>query len=542
MAVPNVNQLTSMLARLPDPALQQYAAMHKNDPYIMSLAVSESNRRKELRAAGQAAAAGQPQPKVADAALAQMGGQPLPEEMGIGALPANNMQQMADGGIAGYEGYDEGDSGYGQESVRMMADGGVVRYQVGGSIADRYKRESQEMVSGNRVQYSPDVATFAQQLAAEESAARQVAESDYLKQEQQRMLRGPFGEKAPAETPPAKKVTPTFSPDDYSGMDRRIMSGSMPNIPSITPPAKPAPTEKRVAAPRPGAGPAAAAAPEQSAAARYAAMQAEMGLGPTSRAEIDAQQNRLAESMRARDKNALEEFEKDVAARGEAFKGREERLAKREAGLGKQKDETAGLALLEAGLAIMSTPGKLAEAVGKGAQAGLKTYGAGLEKLRAAQEKMDDARDQIEEYRRNEANMTAKERRQFKNQIDRTETDIEKLSLDAAKDMYGFKREDAKAVFAASTQERLTDKEIAARLAAARISANQTPAQMQIAYALGKGDLEAGLNKMKAIEAGKFSLSNSYADYLKAFAGKETISPPLSLANYAAQFGAVLPR
>jgi hypothetical protein len=136
MAVPNVNQLTSMLARLPDPALQQYAAMHKNDPYIMSLAVSEDTRRKELRAAGQASQGMmQPQPKVADAAIAQMAPQEqvmMMAEGGIAALSAPNMQRMADGGIAGYEGYDEGDSGYGQESVRMMADGGVARYQFGG--------------------------------------------------------------------------------------------------------------------------------------------------------------------------------------------------------------------------------------------------------------------------------------------------------------------------------------------------------------------------------------------------------------------------
>jgi len=131
MAGINVNQITSTLARLPDPALQQYAAMHKNDPYIMSLAVSESNRRKELRAAGQASQGMQPQPKVAEAALAQMAPQEpimMMAEGGIAALSAPNMQQMADGGIAGYEGYDEGGMTYGQDPVMMMAEGGVARF------------------------------------------------------------------------------------------------------------------------------------------------------------------------------------------------------------------------------------------------------------------------------------------------------------------------------------------------------------------------------------------------------------------------------
>lgn len=539
MAGINVNQITSTLAGLPDQALQQYAQMHKNDPYIMSLAVSESNRRKQMREAAQAPQGMQEQPKVTDAALAQM----APEEQGLAALPAQNMQMMADGGIAGYDGYDEGGMAYAQEPVTMMAGGGAVeRYQSGG-------------VMGDMPGYVPGARPFMPQAGAPEEVplfrrmfreARATGSNYQVEQAKARIAAG-LGTSADeailAAAHPEQSKAP--SAQDMAMFDAAsnlyMTEREAGRAGKAAPAAPPTADKKRDAAPRPGAG-AAAAAPEQSAAARYAALQKEMGMGPEAGADMAWQRSQLAERMRAQSKGELEDFEKDVAARGEAFKGREERLAKREAGLGKQKDENAGLALLEAGMAIMSTPGKLAEAVGKGAQAGLKTYGAGLEKLRAAQEKMDDARDQIEEFRRNEANMTAKERRQFKSQINRTETDIEKLSLDAAKEMYGYKREDAKAVFAASTQERLTDKEIQGRKDAARISANQTPAQMQIALALGKGNLEDGLNKMKSIEAGKFSVSNSYADYLKAFAGKDTLTPPLTFANYAAQFGAVLPR
>jgi hypothetical protein len=189
--------------------------------------------------------------------------------------------------------------------------------------------------------------------------------------------------------------------------------------------------------------------------------------------------------------------------------------------------------LLEAGLAIMSTPGGLATAIGKGAQAGLKTYGAGLEKLRSAQEKMDDARDQIEEFRRNEANMTAKERRQFKSSINRTETEIEKLSLDAAEKMYGYKREDAKAVFTASTQERLTDKEIAARkeLSAMDNAARERIAQLpqgneRIAMLLGGGDLAKGLAKFTEIQAGKFNPTTAYTDYISKRKEGDTVLTP----------------
>jgi hypothetical protein len=107
----NVNQITAQMARMSDPALQQFAAMHKADPYTLSLALSESNRRKQLRQGAQMEQ--QPQPKVVDQEVAQMGApamppqgmppQQLPEDVGIGQLPAPNMQRMAAGGIVAFE-------------------------------------------------------------------------------------------------------------------------------------------------------------------------------------------------------------------------------------------------------------------------------------------------------------------------------------------------------------------------------------------------------------------------------------------------------
>jgi len=107
----NVNQITAQMARMSDPALQQYAAMHKSDPYTLSLALSESNRRKEMRQGAQMQQP--PQPKVVDQEIAQMGPQmpprqgmqpqQLPEDSGIGQLPAPNMKGMAAGGIVAFD-------------------------------------------------------------------------------------------------------------------------------------------------------------------------------------------------------------------------------------------------------------------------------------------------------------------------------------------------------------------------------------------------------------------------------------------------------
>jgi hypothetical protein len=142
MALPNAEKLTSQMAMLPDAALKQMAMMHKNDPYVLPLIISEDGRRKQMRQAAQAQMAGMPQPKVADAALAQMG--QLPEEQGIGALPAPNMQRMANGGIAGYEDDEEGMATGGMggmfnfaqqsEPVVRMAGGGVPGYKNGVAV------------------------------------------------------------------------------------------------------------------------------------------------------------------------------------------------------------------------------------------------------------------------------------------------------------------------------------------------------------------------------------------------------------------------
>ena len=138
----DVNQITSTLRGMPDQQLQQYAMMHKGDPYILSLAVSESNQRKKMRMAAQGQGGGQQMPKVADAAIASMSQQQLPEDQGIAQIPAPNMQRMADGGIAGYGDGDDvprqngmaqgGMYDFAQRSepvLRMSGGGHIPRYQ-----------------------------------------------------------------------------------------------------------------------------------------------------------------------------------------------------------------------------------------------------------------------------------------------------------------------------------------------------------------------------------------------------------------------------
>ena len=549
MAIPNVNQITSTLRTMSDQQLQQYAMLHKNDPYILPMAVSESNSRKQMRAQGQAQGMGQPQPKVADADIAGM----LPEEQGIGALRTPNMEHMADGGIAGYAdgnqfnyaGTDDGPLLHmagGGEPVIRMAGGGIARFADQGMVQDplaqKYKVESMEMGTGARVQYSPDVAEYAKQMYR----AGQAEEKAYADQERARMLQRPDG----LPTTIKKPAIPTLNQATMLSLanNRAPDPRALPSMPSAadqmaqsaayaatteqsdrTPPADrkmPAPAATASAAP---------AAPEKSAAERY--MDLQKTTGTADRSALANRQTALEEEMNQAALDRAAAKEKEIAERGKYGEAKEARITKREEALGKEKEQMSGLALIEAGLGIMSTPGPLAVAIGKGAKEGLKSYGEGLAKLKLAQERIDDARDQIEEYRRNEANMTAKERRESTEDISKTKLEAKRLGLAAAEKMYGYDREDTKAIFTADTQERLTDKEIAARkaISASDNAARERIAQLpqgneRIATLLGNGDLAKGLTKFAEIQAGKFNPTTAYTDYISKRKEGDTVLTP----------------
>ena len=161
--------ITSQLRMMDDRALQQYAAMHKTDPYVFPLAFQESQNRQKIRMSGQAQMAGQEMPKVNDAALMAMSPQAAPPQapqgQGISNLPAPNMQRMADGGIAGYEDDEEGMAtggmggmfNFAQQSepvVRMAGGGHIPRYQGvsidaggDGSVVDEFKGIDDQIIA-----------------------------------------------------------------------------------------------------------------------------------------------------------------------------------------------------------------------------------------------------------------------------------------------------------------------------------------------------------------------------------------------------------
>jgi Glycosyl hydrolase 108 len=117
----NVQALSQTLSAMPLDRLQGYLRQHQDDPYVVALGLSIAKQKKEAMAAQQGMAGRQPMPKVAQQEIDQIAprAMPMPENVGIGQLPAQNLAHMAGGGIVAFD------------------DGGEVpRYRKDGSLFD----------------------------------------------------------------------------------------------------------------------------------------------------------------------------------------------------------------------------------------------------------------------------------------------------------------------------------------------------------------------------------------------------------------------
>jgi len=543
----NVQELSARLSMMADPALQQYAAMHKDDPYVLAMAVSESNRRRQVRAAQQGVAGAQPQPTVADQEVAQMNAPVMPEQVGIGALPAPALAGMPSGGIAGEE-----------EQAAPMAGGGLVafagggdveRYQTGGNIYERhramYSRDPRLLGSDPNRPLSESVLELAPFLSSvpeiftsepapgSELARRReaAAQSSPLQQERARNLATVAASGSPTDPNFRRLPDPRVAGITYDAVSgpAAAAAASAPGAPGA--PKPPAAT----GAPGAGAPGAGAPAAVRGGLSDLNALYNRILSGQTYTDPAAAQLRALETKEREAAEAEKADIQRDQAKFAKAFEGREARLGERATEIGKQKDVNMGLALLNAGFAIMSTPGGLATAIGKGAQVGTQQSAAGLDKIRSAQEKLDEARDRLDDLKLNRDEMSAKEIRAANSKIRQVGIEAEKRGIDGLRQAAGVNRETAKTLFDKTVQAELTREEIAGRLQASRFSAGAPSSQERIAIALGGGNLETGLRKMAEISAGKFDPKKAYTEYLVA-AQKAPGTDILSYSQFIGQF------
>ena len=506
--VPNVDLITQTLAKLqPDSALQNYARMHKNDPYILSLATAESNRRKALRLAAQGQNAG-PQPTVADQNIAGMAPAPvmtgagvplqtgyggpvttgmasggLPEDQGIAQLPTPNMQRMADGGIAGYEDDQEGMATGGMGGMFNFAQQSepVVRMSGGGHIP-RYKEDGLvRLPNESFAEFRRRV--FEAELQAERdrnAKEKELKEAERLqllanRKENKMVPPSPFFDRTPlavagetsapvAPAFPASQKTPaaaSVEPQPVWGMGMPMNVG-MPagtDVSKLKQPAYIPPVDKAPPPPS-GAKPASQTSMggAQGIKAMYEQFAGKENVRDTELNEIAQRIREQGESETSAAQRQLNQLKADLAAQGTDGKEREAKLRGKEERIAKEEGQSGGLALLEAGLAMMSgtSPNAFAN-IGQGAMVGTAAYRKSMDKIADAKDKLDDAYGRLEDVRFNQTSMNNSEIRKATADVDKAANAGLKSLTDFAVTRYGMKREDAKTMFTGAMQENVAN-------------------------------------------------------------------------------------
>jgi hypothetical protein len=435
------------------------------------------------------------------AEMAPRPAQPIPEDQGIGQLPAGNMN-FADGGIIAF------------------ADGGdVERYQSQGLVQDpqlasllaareRYLRAGSD-TSGIDQAIAFIQAKSSQGAAQKPPASAELPMGGGFAEQMMQGIAAPAPIAPQATMPEAGYTRPGMKDDP-----RRNTPRSVPFVAAPT-----AATGRKNTAPKE---PAAAKLPGQAdLATLYQDILGKQNFqDPAAEASLQLEAQERANA--AADRQAIAQ---DAERFKDAYKGREGRLAEREADIGKQKGTNTGLAFLNAGLAIMSTPGGLASAIGKGAQVGTAQFAAGLDKIRSAQERLGEARDRLEDLKLNREDVSAKDLREADRRYREVAVTAQKRTIDGVRQAAGVNEARAKNIYDKTVDMTKTvyEQEQQNKRSAGQIAATlQSPERMAYMSALEKtktkenpqGDPAAAYQSIVAMKADPRSQEKLRGDWL----------------------------
>jgi hypothetical protein len=630
--------------------LQQYAALHKNDPYIVTLALSIANQKKQMKAAQDGQAGMMPQPTVVDqdifgiplepqprgAAPQQQMAQALPEDQGIGTLPAQNMQNFAGGGIVAF---DEGGDVPGFQSGVFTGTGGVPSgaiimgnmYQdpVTGKMVPLPERDALPFgnvpinyAENKRLYLEKQKADLANRKTAaqnilnespEDYALRKVSELEakggkqlspdarnkYMSELVNDKIAGQVKRKDASLTTSSDLADPKniykYAPKgvadlpagsseaDYMSGINKLIRGSQTSgasIPSISTAFDLNPERYKITAPQ------LASATPKDMADRLAA-----GMGPNPTVSpLAGQQEAVNKANVTARQNAAKDLEQQFEKQGLAFKDTLEKLTSKEARVKTMEDNQLGMSMFEAGLAMLAGDSPYAMVnIGKGAQVGTKKYMEIQDKVEGARDKIDEAKMKIEEFRRNEANMNARELRAARKDVDEAVSNGAQASLNLMRENYGMKfnqglafvnnsymldKFNAETTLSTAVHNQNTAKDIdltrarlsnesniananmanqraieanraATQLGLAQLEARRLPAEARSAMLLGTGRtdaerLESGMRKVQEIASDKTG-----ATYAKLYAehvtdARKQMTTPLTPTQFADSMRAIL--
>jgi hypothetical protein len=545
----DVNQITSTLRGLPDRALQQYAMMHKSDPYILSLAVSESNQRKQLRIAGQGQAGAMPQPKLADAAIAGMAQQPLPENQGIAQIPTPNMQGMADGGIAGYEDDEEGMAtggmggmfNFAQQSepvVRMSGGGHIPRYQgtprsIGG---DGSVVSSNPMFNIPNFQAVQPRETFTQEGSPENQTMFERL-SGYLGDKKKQATLSEIAyrihtgiatedEKAFYQAEMTKKPgqKQMGAPKDVVNPDDVLMANEKAGK-FKTAADKVAADKVPSAAPAPQAAlPTGIATIKQPTAEDATAASNKFFDADALTRRLDQQRMQERQDIAGQKETRLAQLDAFNKEKGPAFAGYEKLLQKEELQDATDKEKAGLMSLMKGFLAMAGGESpNAATNIAKGAMAGLGDYGDALKEFKKAAKERTKAMADIEQARRAEARGDLKDTQMYEEKADTRMAASDRAFTDAVTQITGKKGEIASGIYKDMVNNAEATKRTMYSEAAQTARTNATlaapDAQTKFYGGLGGGDPRKGLEFYSSVlgpeSKGLQGLLAKYADPMK---------------------------
>lgn len=372
----------------------------------------------------------------------------LPEQAGVGALPAPNMQgmAMANGGIIAF---DEGGE------VEHYADAGLLsavpppKKPYGRGITEKVNKLAEEEGYQKELfqPIDPDkeIARLQQQLAMlpPDSPQRGLIQSRI-----DALMKMP--KPAPATPPQADMMggkTPAQMKASSKDLDAILAaSAAQPEFTNVPPRSGAAAPKQRTpgATPAPRGEPAKPAAPEETGIAGALKAQQALAGGDKEIKDMLAAQERETtsgiERLRA-------EREKGKPA-GEAYSKYEQMLQKEESEAKGKEDRNLKMALINAGLAIAGGTSRYAlENIGKGALVGTKQYMDGIDKLEAAAKKRQEALAMIEQARRAEAREDYKAKNEFETKAFDLQTGAKRFSIDALAKIYGTNKQAATDIF-----------------------------------------------------------------------------------------------
>lgn len=436
----NVDQITSRLAEMSDAQLSQYARMHKDDPYILPLAAAESKRRQRLRQNAQPQQA--PTQTVADQTVQQM---QLPEQQGIGMLPAQNLEtmNMADGGIVAFA-----DGGMPPELRTPFDTSGGSNTVYGTYTTDVFNKQPEEETSSMlgrafRSMFSGPEGAKERYAAQQELLARQRALTTRLQQLEGYGLRQQTG-KEQAEAAQVRKELEALQGQVRTPASSAGTAYPDESVRGVKPAGSPTFVDARSKQP-----PAAEKAPAKKKEAGIAA------IAPTPATPTPSLQDAYKQSQGFGDNkdiiNRLDQYEKDIQSQMEAERRRREESRpqgkageKYEAQLMKEEEKdkqrearNLNMALINAGLAIAGGKSQYAlQNIAEGAQVGTKQYKEGIEKLEESARLRAKEIAAIEEARRAEARGDWDKQNAFEEKIIALRSEGKKLGIEALSKIY----------------------------------------------------------------------------------------------------------